>query len=452
MAKIKTTKLLALLFMLPLLGLGCKGGGSATSKESLEPVTLKYWQVFNEPSDFTDTIAAFKRTYPHINVTVRKLRLDEYEDAIVRALAEGNGPDIISVQTAWLKHYQNLLAVMPASVTLPATVVDGNKTAVALSTVKLPSSQDLRTAFVDTVAPDVTLNTQIYGLPLSVDTLGLYYNRQLLNQAGVTSPPRTWEEFKNAVKLLTTQDRNGNIVQAGAALGGSRNINRAPDILAVLMMQNGTEMAKNGKAAFNQIPANLKDASVVPGRDALRFYTDFASPAKEVYTWNENLPESLDAFANQQAAFFFGYSYHLPLIRSLAPGIDLGITKLPQIAAGGKQVNFANYWLEGVTKQSAHPSEAWGFIQFATSEPGAGTFLQKSGKPTALRALISSQRGNEMLAPFADQLLTAQTWYHGADAAAMEEAMRAAIEQVASGGKEPDAAIDEAVRNINLTY
>jgi len=439
------------LLVLPILGLGCKGSGTV-SKDSLQPVTVNYWQVFNEPSDFTDAITAFRQTYPHINIKVRKLRLEEYEDAIIRALAEGNGPDIISVQTTWLKQYQNILSVMPQSVTLPATVVDGNKSTIVLQTIKLPSSQDLRTAFVDAVATDVAIGTQIYGLPLSVDTLALYYNRQLLNQAGVASPPRTWEELKNAVKLLTTQDKNGNIIQAGVPLGGSRNINRAPDILAVLMMQNGTEMTKNNKATFNQIPATIQDPAIVPGRDALRFYADFASPAKEVYTWNENQPESMDAFANQQAGFFFGYSYHAPLIRSLAPGIDLGVTKLPQIATTGKQINFANYWLEGVTKQTAYKNEAWAFIQFMTSERGVASFLQHSEKPTALRALIASQRGNDMLAPFADQLLTAQTWYHGRNAAAMEEALRTAIEQVVSGSKEPDAAIDGAVQNTNLTY
>lgn len=321
-----------------------------------------------------------------------------------------------------------------------------------LQTVKLPSSQDLRTAFIDTVATDVMLGGQIYGLPLSVDTMVLYYNRQLLNQANVPAAPRTWEEFKEAVKVLTTQDQNGNIIQSGAALGGARNINRSPDILAALMMQNGTEMTRSGRVAFNEVPASLSSSSVAPGRDALRFYTDFASPAKEVYAWNENLPESLDAFANSQLALFFGYAYHLPLIRSLAPGIDLGITKLPQIAAAGRQVNIANYWFEGVTKQSEHKDEAWGFIQFAASEQGAALFLAKSGKPTALRSLIASQRANPELAPFADQLLTAQNWYHGGNAAAMEEALRTAISQVVAGSLEPDAAIDQAAQNVGLTY
>ncbi|MDP3995338.1 MAG: ABC transporter substrate-binding protein, partial [bacterium] len=193
MVKTKTIKLLALVLVIPLLGIGCKGSNTI-SQDALQSVTLNYWTVFDEPSDFTEVIAAFRQTYPHINIKVRKLRIEEYENAIVRALAEGNGPDIISVHAAALREYQNLLSPMPASSTLPATVYESNnKTSITLATVKLPSSQDLRANFVDTVAEDVMLNGQIYGLPLSVDTLALYYNRQLLNQANVPAPPRTWE-------------------------------------------------------------------------------------------------------------------------------------------------------------------------------------------------------------------------------------------------------------------
>jgi len=451
MSKTKT-KLLSILILLPLLGLGCKGGGNIISKDSLEPVTLKYWRVFDEPSDFTDTIAAFKQIYPHINIEIKKLRLEEYEDAIVRALAEGNGPDIISIQTSWLKQYQKLIDAMPASVTLPATMFDGKNTYTSLQTIKMPTLRDLKNNFIDTVEQDAVIGSSIYGLPLGVDTLAMYYNKQMLNQAGIVEPARTWEDFKNHVKLLTRQDTNGNIIQSGGTIGGAHNINRAADILAILMMQNGTEMVANGKVAFNQTPPILQDKSVVPGRDALRFYTDFASPAKEVYTWNEDMPESLNAFANQQSAYFFGYSYHLPLIRSLASGIDLEIAKLPQISTTGRQINIANYWIETVAKQSAHKNEAWGFIQFAASQAGVTPFLTASQKPTALRALISAQRAIDELKPFADQLLTASSWYHGRDAASMENVFRFMISQVVNGTKTPEEAINSAVETINLTY
>jgi multiple sugar transport system substrate-binding protein len=284
--------------------------------------------------------------------------------------------------------------------------------------------------------------------------LVLYYNRTLLNQANLANPPATWAEFKEAVKALTKLNRDGEIVQSGAALGGARNINRAPDILAVLMMQNGTEMTDSSgrAAAFNAVPAALADKGVRPGQDALRFYADFANPTKEVYSWNEKMPESLNAFAAQKTAFFFGYAYHLPLIRSLAPNLNLGIAKLPQIATDGKPVNFANYWLEAVTKQSKNPAAAWAFIQFAAGAPQVKSFLNRANKPTALRALISDQRQNDDLVNFADQVLTARSWYRGKNTAAMEEALRVMIEQAASNKAKPEEAVNLAAQKVNETF
>ena len=451
--KNKIIKLFAIITILPLIGLGCKGGGTI-SQESLTPVTLEYWRVFDEPSNLSEINTNFKTLYPNITVNIKKVRYEEFKDKFILALAEGAGPDIVSIHTTWLKEYQKYLSKMPEAVTMPTAYLDGKEIRIKLQTTRMPSSRDIYNNFIDTVSKDVIIGSDVYGLPLGVDTLVLYYNRAMLNQVNIPFPPATWTEFKDQVKLLTIQNSNGKIVQSGTSLGGSRNINRAPDVLATLMMQNGTQMTSQGSVTFNQMPVNAQNEEdqIMPGRDALRFYTDFASPAKEIYTWNEDMPEALDAFANQQVAFFFGYSYHLPLIRSLGADIDLGITKLPQINTDASQTNTANYWMESVTNQSAHKNEAWAFINFATSEQNVTSFLSSANKPTALRALISSQIANQDMAPFANQLLTAKTWYHGRDALAMEEAMRVMIEDVVKGTKLPTEAINEAVTSINLTY
>lgn len=446
-------RLIALATLLPLLGLGCKNADTI-NPALIKPVTLKYWQVFDEPSDFTEIIARFKQLHPNITIQIKKLRFDEYQNAIIRALAEGNGPDIISIQTTWLREYKDILQSAPASVAIPTAVLDGKNVVQIMQTVTLPRVQDIKNQYVETVANDVVLDNQIYGIPYSVDTLALFYNKQLLNQANIPFAPAIWTDFNTSVKKLTKQNSAGVIVQSGAALGGSRNINRAPDIVAALMMQNGTAMTSNNdtEATFHLIPQTVKSKDIYPGRDALRFYADFASPAKEVYAWNETFPESLTAFANQQTAFFFGYSYHIPLIRSLSPGLSFGIAPVPQISETGPQVNFANYWMEAVTKQSKNPKEAWAFIQFASEPQNIALFLANAHKPAALRALIADQRKDEELGAFANQLLTAKTWYHGDNVAAMEETFRRMIEQVVGGEKTPDEAIAEAAKAVNATY
>ncbi len=451
--KNKIFKLIVLIALLPLLGLGCKGSGTI-SRESLTPVTLEYWRTFDEADDFTEVVAAFRAQYPHITLNIKKVRIEDYEQSLLRAIAEGKGPDIVSLHNTWLRQYQDALAPLPENITLPVTEVDGKNTATVLKTKLSLSLREMRNNFVDVVVADSLIDGKIYGLPLALDAMVLYYNRTLLNQANIPTPPATWSEFKEAVKALIVQDRSGNFVQAGVSLGTSRNINRSPDLLAALMMQNGTEMANanNTRATFDLVPAAIKDKSINPGRDALTFYTDFASPAKEVYTWNDKMPESLNAFASAKSAMFFGYAYHLPLIRSLAPGLDLGIAKLPQISSSSKPVNFANYWTEAVTKQSRHPNEAWAFIQFAASAENVKSFLTRAKKPTALRALIAEQRQDDILITWADQILTAQSWYRGKNPGAAEEALRVMIDQVIKGEYPSLEAIKLGVEKINETF
>jgi multiple sugar transport system substrate-binding protein len=51
-----------------------------------------------------------------------------------------------------------------------------------------------------------TFQGRIYITPFSANNLGIYYNKRLLAEAGITQPPATWEEFREAARKLT---RNG---------------------------------------------------------------------------------------------------------------------------------------------------------------------------------------------------------------------------------------------------
>ena len=69
--------------------------------------------------------------------------------------------------------------------------------------------RELRETFVDTAVADSVINNKIFGLPLSFDSLLLYYNRDLLNVADIPTPPLTWSEFSEAVTRLTKLDKQG---------------------------------------------------------------------------------------------------------------------------------------------------------------------------------------------------------------------------------------------------
>jgi len=446
-------------------GFGCKLVGS-DAQNAMKPITLEYWRVFDGQDAFSDIIKNYNALHPYITIKYRKLRYAEYEKALLEAMAEDKGPDIFSIGNSWIGKYQSRIEPMPASITMVYPVEKGilkKEVVPELRTNKSLTLKEIRDNFIDVVYDDVVIKVKdsqtgklkegVLGLPLSADTLVLYYNHDLLNNAGIANPPAYWnKEFQEDVKKLTKQDINGQIIQSGVALGGGKNIERASDILALLMMQNGAEMMNDsGQATFDQIPAAYSMEKYNPGIEALRFYTDFSNPAKEVYSWNKDMPGSLEMFTSGRLGMMLGYAYHLPTIKSQAPKLKLGIAKLPQIEGSGQSINFANYWVETVSKKSLYKNEAWDFIQFAAKAENAKSYITKTRKPPALRSLIDEQKQDKEIGVFSDEVLTARSWYHGKDALATEQIIADMIDAVVEGKDKIESLISSAANKVQQT-
>lgn len=442
---------LILVFLLTA-GFGCKSPGKEV-EEKMQPIELNYWRVFDDQDAFDEIFTAYRALHPNIKINYRKFRIEEYEQALLEALAEDRGPDIFSVNESALKKYQSKLAAMPPEISLVYQFTKGTikkEVAYELRAKKTPSLREIKANFADTVYNDAILDGQIYGLPLSLETLVMFYNKDILNKSGIAQPPRDWKDFQAAVQKAARFNSQGDIIQAGTALGTGYNVERSFDIISLLMMQNGAVMTNaSGLVTFTQTD---RDNKYSPGLEALKFYLDFASPVKSVYTWNADMPSSLETFLSGKMAFMFGYNYYLPSIRARAPKLNFAIAPMPQINQDSP-INYANYWLEGISKKSAHQDEAWDLVLFATAKEQVVKYLAKTKRPTALKELINSQLDNEDLYPTATQTLTAQNWYQGTNQPAAEEALKVMIENLPNAKDDRDFSgiVGTAIEKINQT-
>lgn len=459
---------LVLLGALLLTGQSCRKGGSIEAQRAFQPITLEYWTVFNSPDDYSGVIADYQSVHPNIRVNVKKFRFEEYEPMLLNALAEDRGPDLFSVHNTWVPEYRPKLLPLPSTTTLAQEIVTGTikkETSVQLRTTRSINEFDLRSAFIEQVYKDVYLpelvrvgedvqvgNRAIYGLPIAFDTLVLFYNRDLLDNAGIAQPARTWHEFQEQVVRMARFDSQGNILTAGTALGTGDNVPRSVDILATLMMQNGAKMiTDDGRVNFHNIPDELRgQRSTVPGEEAMQFYASFANPNQSNYTWNAKQIDGFEAFLQGKVGYFFGYNYHVEQIKALAPKLNFGISYLPQIQ-GNPQVHFANYWVESVSRRTRQPDAAWDFLQFMTSATETEKFLAQTKKPTARRDLVLVQQDDPDLFIFASQLLTSVSWYNGNDAAAMEDIMKKLMADALAGTADLDDLLKLAAERVQQT-
>ncbi|MBM5790004.1 extracellular solute-binding protein [Candidatus Parcubacteria bacterium] len=451
-------KIGVLLTALALVGAGCAGPSEA-QQVATRPVTLKVWQVFENQAAFEDLMNTYRAIHPNVSFEYSQKRADEYEEELLHAFARGEGPDIFTIHNTWIGEYVPLIEPLPPSLNIAYAETRGSikkETVYLLKQEPTLSFRALKNDFVDAVAKDVVRSyrpnananpqDRIFGLPLSVDTLALYFNRDLLNAGGIAEPPASWSAFQDQVTKLTRIGQNSQVLQSGAALGTGKNVERATDILNLLMLQNGVTLVDDrGVATF---AANV-DKKEGLAADALRFYTDFANPLKQVYTWNEAQPNSFDAFVSGKTAFFFGYSYHAALIKARSPKLNFAIASAPQIE-GGKVVNYANYWVQTVARQTKNRDWAWDFVQFATGKEPVGGYLEATRSPSARRSLIAGQLEDEILSVFSSQTLTSTSWYRGRDAKAAEKAFEDLIDAALSGA-DVERELVTAQNKINQT-
>lgn len=442
-------------FILPLSGFGCKLMSSEV-QENVKSTTLEIWGVYMNSKHLEAIISAYRVSHPYVQINYKNFRPEEYETELLNAMAEDRGPDIYLVHNTKVYAYRNKLLPLPASVKVAVVVEEGavkKEKKVVLQTNAGLTVGQLKKSFVDVVAQDVVIpNTQtkqeeIYGLPLSIDTLALYYNVDLLNRANLPEPPATWMELQEMVPALTKVDENDGIVQSAIALGLSDNIDNYFDVLSAIMLQNGTVFVSNfEQIVMDKTPAELADKTdIPPAMSALDFYSSFAKPYKVTYTWDKYRNNAVREFAAGNLAMFVGYQFHNDTIKGLSPKLNYQIAPLPQVNLE-YPINYANYWVLGVSKKTKSVDIAWDFVQFATQSAQASKYLQASGKVTALKGLVKDQQ-TDALAVFANQVLTAKSWFHGGDYDAAEEIFKQMIDDASTDNYE---SIDSLMRSVNL--
>ncbi len=416
----KLVTIISIVAFLTTAGFGCKGLSQAQI-QSTAPISLEYWTVFDDVDALQKQIAAYRANRPYLTINLRQLRADELYPRLIEALAEDKGPDIISVQNRRLGEFITKLTPMPTGVN--DTLVTVEKTTLGSNTIinsqarAMVNLSQLDNEYVKAVRDDVVRGGQIFGLPLSMDMMAVFYNKDLLDRSGVPEPPKTWEDFQAAAKKITKYDKKtGNIIQSGAALGTGDNIPGSDDLLYLLFRQSNIGyVAKDGQAIFNLSGQNATQI--------MNFYTDFANPGRDTYAWSANQGDALETFLNGKVGFFFGYSYHLPTVKARASQFDWRLMPMFQLTPD-TPVNVASYWIQSVLAKSKHQNEAWGLIDFLAHSKATKDYLDQTGRPTALRAYIVDQKSKPDLEPFVDQILIAENWYRGRDYAGASRAVR----------------------------
>ena len=312
---------------------------------------------------------------------------NNYEQTLINSLAAGTGPDIFYFKNNWLYKHYRIIVPAPTSLFTQTAISD---------------------IYAQAVVQNFTSNGYVYAMPLYLDSLAMFYNQELLDQAAIPFPPKTWEELVNITPLVTKKDLSGNILISGVALGTANNVNHSADILSLLFMQSGAPLVTT-EPQTNNLKIEFESSG---NSDALSFYTQFAKPESKVYSWNERLGNSLDEFAKGKVAIVFGYAQDIKYLRSIAPYFNFKIAPMPQPQNATLRKDYASYWGLAVSKQSPNQAEAWNLINYLMQNDSLQIYSLRTNLPPAKRTLLQALSANPIFDVFNRQSYTALNWYN----------------------------------------
>ncbi|MFI6066230.1 ABC transporter substrate-binding protein [Micromonospora sp. NPDC051227] len=306
---------------------GCGGGDDSASgpaagnggKEYTGPkVDLKLWNGFTggDGEIFKTLVNQFNTEHKNIAVSVATYQWEDYYNKLPGAASSGNGPDIA------VMHMDQLATFAARGVITELDDVAKN--------LELAEGD-----FAPTVWKGGLYNNKRYGIPLDMHPLGFYYNKAVMQKAGLdpNKPPTTKDDYVGALTELKKAGIQGFWVSPFQFTGGMTFY-----------------------SLLNQWGATLFDADVAKA-------TFNSDPAVEACTWlvdmikqgfsPANVGQDADylSFKSGKNAFTWNGIWQINDLKK-SPDVQWGVAPLPQI--GSKPAAWANSHNFTIVKQRAN--------------------------------------------------------------------------------------------------
>ncbi len=345
-----------------------------------------------------------------------------FEQELLNALAEGRGPDLVVYpQNTLLANQGKIMAVPYANFDLRTysdTYIDG-------------ASIFLR--------PD-----GIAALPIAVDPMVMYWNKDIFATKGLARPPFTWEEMLSvAVPAIAEVTTDRTIVRPALAFGEYANVRNAKDILAMLFIQAGSNMVIARNQGYEVELNNSVEQGIPPALAGLRFYTEFSNPAKSVYTWNRSMPQDRDAFLAGDLAMYFGFASEYASLRSGNPNFNFDVADIPQGSEVRLKKGYGTFYGISLMRNSQNVAGAYKALFALTGPTQVATYARTLRVGGVYRASFNGIPQDPFLAVVARTALIARGWLDP-NRNASDNVFRQMVEDVTSGRIELSSAIKDA--------
>lgn len=297
-------------------------------------VTLHYrfWDLNQAPA-MEEIARAFEAKNPGIKVEIEVIPWGQYWTNLETAATGRNLPDVFWLNASNFELYASNGMLMP---------IDER-----IANSDLVSLDD----FPSALAAIYSYGGKQYGIPKDMDTIGLWYNKELFDAAGVAYPDETWtwDDLIEAAIAITDEENQ--------VWGIAAELSHQSGFFNTVYQAGGWIVNEDRTKAGHAEPASL---------EGLKFWTDIINVHKASPSMAQMADtEPISLFESGRAAMFYTGSWNaVRFNRNEYTRDRVDVAVLPK----GKQRAVIIHGLGNViAANTKHPEEAWKFVEFLGS-------------------------------------------------------------------------------------
>jgi multiple sugar transport system substrate-binding protein len=340
-------------------------------------VTLRFWGLGREGEVVRDLLPEFERRHPDIHVEVQQIPFTAAHEKLLTAFVGRVTPDLAQVGNTWIPELATLGALQPLDERVRHSAV--------------VNPADYFSGIWDTNVVDGA----VYGIPWYVDTRLLFYRTDLLAAAGFAEPPRTWNDWVEAMRRIKARGGPG----------------RFAVLLPVDEYEQPVIFGRQLGAGLLRDGDRYGDFRSPAFRQAAGFYVGLYRSGLAPVLANAQIANVCQGFAAGDFAFYVTGPWNVgEFRRRLPPGMQGRWSTAPMPAPDRRGpwpgVSVAGGASLALFRGSAHPEEAWKVIEYLSEPAVQVRFHELSGDlpPRASAWTAPSLAGDPQTRAFREQL------------------------------------------------
>lgn len=321
-----------------------------------QPVTLKLYDGQGLKAIDDALIAAFTKKHPNVTITPTYDPDNVTTQNQPRQLASATPPDLIRVISVTSGTKNNLLTNLDAYAT-------------AYGWDQIPASQLNQFRAKDGVAGSGSLFAKASGFTMT----GLYYNKKLAQQVGMTTPPTTLDELTTLMGKAKAAGLTGMVV-ANKEGGGVFPYQ--------LLLNTAMGPDKVSQWVFNAPGATINNPESVASATQVDKWNTAGLFPPAINALDANAADAL--FAANKGLFFPWGNWDAANLDKTMPG-QVGFFPMPPATAGGKVAAMSDAATAfGIPSKSQNKDVAAAFLNFLSSDEARQIAVDNGFMPTGL--------------------------------------------------------------------